>query len=538
MKRHLVIALFLYSVGCSALHASTLSGTPQWDINLVKEYCNKEYKIQIADHPRPYPHSGDLSNVTSELRKRVDALVSIYQGFGGVEDIGIVPGSGALRGPEQQKQIYLVCRRLLNGPDGHQLSGLNVGDYVDRQGPDRNCINCRCGNDHVPHPATHTLHSWHEFGLAADFGHFDHGTYRNDSAFVGTQEWAKTVVAACDLGMIPGFWWPGEQNDPAHFEWHPQLDGQSNTLPNPGHALPDNSLHPGYKWKLPDTLYVWRKSKSNEDTNWLQVYDFGKSGDTWITLKSLRTITGKGPDGSWNGTWVSFEPPIKLFPAYIPSISLRRNESSFPEDQQYRGSTHLTMHIYKQVISTNSHYREQKLQEGTWTYKPSITLHNMLIEATKKTAQEDPEKELFAPLRQDYIYTVHANVNGVSGAGGDFQRSWRTEGSNGYTTDGHGVVHGSTSVEPHAYVDFGWNRDTGAVGSPDTVEQVDGAKHHTYSLSANNRNQSDHVMTYSDTLPAGAFDVPQPKQDIPNNPKPPAPHSAPSQPHRWDGWRP
>jgi hypothetical protein len=66
--------------------------------------------------------------------------------------------------------------------------------------------------------------------------------------------------------MIPGFWWPGEQNDPAHFEWHPQLDGQSNTLPNPGHALPDNSLHPGYKWKLPDTLYVWRKSKSNEDT--------------------------------------------------------------------------------------------------------------------------------------------------------------------------------------------------------------------------------------------------------------------------------
>src|SRR5271163_1709469 len=124
----LLVLLLLASSSLGQLPVSAqgqgqmLTGEGKWDMSMVQEYCKKLYHIDVSAAPTPYPdtdtkangHRSMLSTLNPEFRKRIDALVAIYQAFCRMYheniDIGIVPGSGALRTKEDQQNIYKLGR--------------------------------------------------------------------------------------------------------------------------------------------------------------------------------------------------------------------------------------------------------------------------------------------------------------------------------------------------------------------------------------------------------------------------------------------
>jgi len=130
----LLASCFLGQLQVSAQgQGQMLTGEGKFDMTFVQEYFTKLNHIDVAAAPAPYPdtdtkangHRSMLGTLNPEFRKRIDALVAIYQAFCGMYheniDIGIVPISGALRTKEDQQELYKKGRHQVPGTDGtHQ----------------------------------------------------------------------------------------------------------------------------------------------------------------------------------------------------------------------------------------------------------------------------------------------------------------------------------------------------------------------------------------------------------------------------------
>jgi len=97
-------------VACVAVLASpgsALDGKAQWDPAVLQLYFKYVDNIDIGPGPGDYPHREMLTKINAEFAKRVDTLMAVYRAAGG-KDVGIVPGTGALRTAVDQIKIWTL----------------------------------------------------------------------------------------------------------------------------------------------------------------------------------------------------------------------------------------------------------------------------------------------------------------------------------------------------------------------------------------------------------------------------------------------
>jgi hypothetical protein len=492
-----------------------LTGEGQFDMAFVQEYFKKLNHIDVAATPAPYPdtdtkangHRSMLGTLNPEFRKRIDALVAIYQAFcrqyNENIDIGIVPISGALRTKEDQQELYKKGRHQVPGTDGtHQQDWQPA---------------------HTPNAVTTVWVGWHQLGMAVDFGHYVNGVYKNDESSVESTAWRQTVEAAVRLGLVPGFFWHSI-HDPAHIEWHPCWDeGAVSTIGTPGVALTDAQVNLGYKWKLPEWIYKHSvpnpsglESKKPPTTD---VYHLVKDGD-WIALKSMHTITGQSLQGEWSGNWTQFQPPARLFPAYIPIMDVWRTPKSSPDDRKWRAQSKVVSIFYAQHINQGTRTLEASERTGTFSYLPGTGVRNLQMQAMEQYIKNDPYSAGWKDLHDQYIYSIVVGLDN-DGTQADGQLQTRVQDKDGYTFDGSAKLPDSKHVLEIVDFQLGWNHDTGEVGAPDitALSPDDFANFH---LKPQSKRTEFQITTYTASLPAGALDVPKP-MFIRKNPKPPPP---------------
>jgi hypothetical protein len=276
-----------------------------WNPQLFQFYC-KESEIDVKDTVAPYPGQELITaDFNPEFVKRLNALISYYQATGN-NDIGIVPGEGAFRSPEDQHQLYKIGRVLTPGtseddPDNWTPDGINP-------------------------ISTGTWIGWHNFGLATDFCQYD-GAAPKQVPVPGdpkkkqitlpffSKQWQETFQdVAPDLGFIWGGRWH-VPNDPAHIEWHP---GRHNPAVLQATGLPDPEFSDQYTSKIPQNIYAWSTGKTaGKDAQLLWVFTLVY--DThWVALSKLRRISLYVDGSGYSGQWNTFAPPLRVFPGYVP----------------------------------------------------------------------------------------------------------------------------------------------------------------------------------------------------------------------------
>ncbi|MBI3925152.1 MAG: hypothetical protein HY319_06395 [Armatimonadetes bacterium] len=72
-----------------------LSGTAQWDFELVREYFLKEHGVQIAPNVT-FQNDGMLAHVNPEFAKRIRAMMAVYRQSLASESMPLRPSTGSL----------------------------------------------------------------------------------------------------------------------------------------------------------------------------------------------------------------------------------------------------------------------------------------------------------------------------------------------------------------------------------------------------------------------------------------------------------
>ncbi len=484
-----------------------------------------------------------LSKVNPEFAKRVDALMAIYQAHGGdkspevVKDLGIVPKTGGFRSPQEQFEVWKKCRRIKKTADGkpvgdgskeehwevippaervvkrdgvgpksaeyeHRIVQLQEFDSIVVRIPrDRpaepNCeYSDRIAWDHrtqtwveVMGPVTHAWVSWHNLGLAADFSQIisidKHGKKTKalatpiDQNNVMKKAWKNMLDAASDLGMVWGGWWKGQNNDPAHVEWHPRFlaTDSKNQIPSETAPLTLTAEQMGYKWKIPSRIVLFAGNPGG----------FGPRGgfqrwsvlelvvqDGWISATGQRSL--ESTLGHLRGEWTSYDPPIKLFPAYIPTITLERNEETWPEDIKWRGKTTVTFKFYDEIVATNGKVIKATHNESTGV---AHFAYRLSMDDWQKRASLWKERALPNAGRYDRfikasVYEIRVSFEPLKESKDRAPMKSRIVDQDGYTSD--------SSVEDHVRIpvmlpggsQMAWNRDNGMIGAK--VALVNGVK--------------------------------------------------------------
>jgi hypothetical protein len=508
------------------------------------------------------------ARLNGEFVKRLNAVMAIYQALGGDTNLGIESLSGGLRSADDQITLFKKCRRIRveeHLSESGKLQVQPVGDGskesdweeipqsertgeglvsqeikidghgtrgdAEKHGPLQDCgvkwVKQMPNGDvygHTYGTVTEAWVSWHNLGLAADLTEIlvdkKGKVYQNGLA--SNSAWNRlTATIFGDLGMTWGGWWPW---DPDHIEFHPQMPSPRN-IGQPGQPLPDSQLRTQYTWKLPATVFDYRVDIDPKQ-NILWVYTFGTQDDGTITLKALRTIKGE-QSGAWDGDWATFDPPIPLFPAYIPTISLHRNSQKHPEDVKFDSDTTVTAYSYiKNYWSDDKPSFDWRKHVGKVHYTLDLKMENRQFEANRaygmsvayyKPNRPNPEydriRKLWHYLAHTSVYDLRAVLSGDILAMG--QQTGRRSDHDGYTEE-LDMALGASIGNRMGIIEFGWDRDGGKVGSGMVTAREQKGQYLLTEASP----MEGGPFTVSDKLPPGAWDMPEPMQEPPANPKP------------------
>jgi hypothetical protein len=539
-----------------------LSGKASWPMELVREYVKKEYGVDVSLASPAWRNRDMAAGLNGEFVKRLDALMAIYQALGGNPDLGIEKPHGGLRSAEEQIALFKLCRRIkrtfgLGQPigDGSKESdweeipanertseGLQsslahiIGagtTRFEKHGPPDDCptvwVHKMPNGDVVQHTGTITdaWVSWHNVGLAADLAEtvVDNKGKVYDNGLPSSEAWVKLTRIMGDLGMTWGGWWPW---DPDHVEFHPQMFS-AKSAGTSGQPLPDSQLRTQYTWKVPATVFSYLVDMGNPNGEILRVSTFGTKDDSTITLKALRTITGE-QGGQWSGHWIMFDPPIPLFPAYIPTIRLDRNSQRHPEDVKFDPDTTVTWYnCIKSFSSDGKPSFDWRREVGKVHYKLDLQMWNRQFQANRAYGESVPYKNKNTPeydrRRKLWQYLAHTSVYElrfeVLGEGQANHRTGRRSAPDGYTEDWD--IASLASDLSIGAIEFGWDRDGGKVGAfgvTDWEHQGEYLLTEGQYLPAEASPTPTHWLTVSDKLPPGAWDMPEPMPEPPANPKP------------------
>lgn len=537
-----------------------LQGTAAWDIELVREFIKKEQGVDIGTSPPSYPNRNMTQQLNQEFAKRIDALMAIYKAHGGdvnprvVQDLGIVARTGGFRTHAEQIDHYKKCRRIKKGPDGRPVGdgsqknhwevvpaaervglGTRSADYERRvvtgqEGEEitvyvpratRAQPNCevfgvqwdyaRQAWVEVMGTVTQSWVGWHNYGLAVDFGqNINQGGQRvlglpDD----GAKAWNAMTNAAGDLGMISGRWWNCKVFcDPPHVEWHPRLHDASTVPGGPtSAAIPDSLVNAEYAWKIPDKIYTYSQDPNNPHRDALTVLELVRC-DAWICAKSRRILAGP-QTADWQGDWWTYDPPIRLFPAYIPAIRLVRDEKRWPEDSQWGGKTSVTQRFYlrhttgRQNGESRSvlHYYHGEFRIDDWQKKAHLRIE-----------KDRADKAPYVNVRDASVYEIDIYVTERSGAGAareTISSRSQTVDANGFTREESGTRKGQL---PHRiWLHLVWNRDNGRIG----LQMVQTGRSGVYDIQ-----DRAGVLTVGTQMPQGAWDMPAPPGWVTPNPRP------------------
>ena len=533
--------LLACALSLSAPSLADIQGKAQWDPDSVQRYFKHSKKLDISAGPGSYPNRDMLSKVNAEFAKRVDVLVALYHAGGGAQPIGIVSRTGALREAQSQQDLYKQCRRPPPGGDANtdvshwvydkRKPGTGPPANWPSSDPDKGVF---VKSDTCPNgaPVTWETVSWHNVGLAVDFGQYKTcmakktkknpnptptACYDNGDTFLHQAGWDRVLDGMEGLGLISG----GSFGDPAHLDWHPSLlkpeqAGASGTAAT--------NVNPGYAWHFPDAIYVYRPGQARGST--LDVYQFGSATDdlnrTWLTVRSKRQIVTFS-NGDWAGTWVTYDPPVHLFPAYIPTVNLASYEP------RYRAASSVTVKTYS--LADGGKAEVWREEDGGLDYYPEFEIDdlqkiaNLLIGRSRMIASPTCAAKMavllmyfpgqcgtavylnaITPYRITNLhsyYNVKTSTTPV-GAGPPVTRRWREvhrrpdNTTNTIVGDNQNATWqlGGISLWDSCGC-FGWNRETGDVGQWLSVP----AKGATQQLQSTAGGE-----TISRQLPAGAVD--------------------------------
>ncbi|MEW6278843.1 MAG: hypothetical protein AB1758_09490 [Candidatus Eremiobacterota bacterium] len=543
----LTLALVAFSARVGGGQAGLLSGRASWSPELLQEYVRKRYQVSIPARPAPFPNEAMLDELNPEFALRLRALKAFHQADGGTPNVGLVAGTGGLRSAQDQRRIYAICRRkrsvFVNGfltP----LDGSRKEHWEDIPESERTDQNCPRHADGTRGPATRAWVSWHQLGVAADFA----VPTRSESS----SSFGRTMQLAGDLGMIYGGWWgrvPGrwaggdpegcvvaprgqttrregtgtwipEQLgwDPGHVEWHPKLNDPERLAGQSGTALRADQVDAGYDWKIPGSVYLYQARPSEPGS--LHVVELTVRNN-WLCASRWRALQGD-PATTWSGTWARFDPPLPLFPAYIPTDTLARTEGVYPEDLQHRTTVQVQLEGYSQSHDGVSIVQKHHLrQTGRVEYVPFLQVEDMLKVAGRLYATRSPDAQRYVNFRNLYAYTLHATQSALRIP---VDTPMRTVDADGYTRDA------TVQVPCHAEsvgVVMVWDRERGRVGLLQNPEE--GA----LDLGPTQQHADGTVSTLSAGLPPGAWEQADPPAWTPANPRPdagPSPTTSPTPP--------
>jgi hypothetical protein len=454
-------------------------------------------------------------------------LLAVHQALGGKSGKGSggINLDGGLRSAIKQRQLYAICRCNLKyaqtvelpGPTITGAAGYRVPSRADVTNPSRwihkvdwsnstpddwvligkslrNKKNCPDGD-----AVTRSWVSWHNLGLAVDFG------------FKQDQTYYDTMAVASHIGMIWGGRWgakpertvvteepvnsgvsprggqsskarergkkrlvikvlPAEVGwDPNHVEWHPRYFDVPEKFAGgvPGTAMTDAQMAPyqDYRWKLPARLFFYVSSR-NGHTEY-KVLDL-ENHDNFIYATRQRVIR-KQQDGAWEGSWYTYKNPVPLFPAYISVTELHRSEGGWPEDRKWRRQTDVVVEEFN--IDASAKITIAVRRRGTTEFYPHLRMSNVSWHAMNlvETAADDNEKNrfrsLFRALRKMSLYDIRLDIEELPG--GSHQVDVCTLQSDGtYSSYSH-----TQELRPDLDIqlNMSWDRDKGVVGLDNTI---------------------------------------------------------------------
>jgi hypothetical protein len=120
----------------SCLRRESRQGTrsfPQLgDMTLIQQWAKHTYNIDIPNSVS-CPNRDMTAQLNPEFAYRLDAVMAIYQGFGGI-DLGILPREGGLGTVEMQQNLYKKGRRIKDSDraDGSARDGTMEEDWEER----------------------------------------------------------------------------------------------------------------------------------------------------------------------------------------------------------------------------------------------------------------------------------------------------------------------------------------------------------------------------------------------------------------------
>ncbi len=330
--------------------------------------------------------------------------------------------------------------------------------------------------------------------------------------------WLKLTTIFGDLGLTYGGWWPW---DPDHIEFHPQMAGPGN-FGQSGQPLPDSQLRTGYNWKIPSSIFVYKVNMANPRADVLIVFDLKEDGG-YIFLSGCRLLEGERDVRPWSAHWMTFDPPIPLFPAYIPTIHLWRNSARWPQDTKWDSDTKVELYSYSESLDSRAKkFSEWSHAVGQAHYRLDMRIWNRQYEANIAYGHSVPLKDtneaeyhrirqLWQYLDKTSVYDIDVSVEEQNMSDATVEQ--RKVDPEGYTQDGNTTGKMYLRVPTLA---FAWDRDKGNVGAGNVTAAPQKG---TYIL-------TDHIMTQrralstvyvSDGLPPGAWDLQQPVPEPPAN---------------------
>ncbi|HLW47866.1 MAG TPA: M15 family metallopeptidase [bacterium] len=492
-----------------------------------------------------------LADLNQEFAKRLNVLMAVYQASGGdkrpsvVEPLGITEGDGGLRSSDKQHELYKECRRLKTGANGKPVGDGSkpedweevppterVGDPTGQKlvpyaapgvpafgwtlqptGGKKNCHlfeEVKVGNIiyEIVGPVTWTWDSWHNFGLAVDLAERIQvaGQKEPPRALPGDPKggpgggdagraWNNVYLAAEAFGMVLGARWDKDR-DPGHFEWHPKLHHIKPAPGTSGKALGPDKVDAGYSWKIPQKIYEANSSGltvASVSIGALRVFELVEDRG-WIAVRGEHYLTGE-KDKAWTGSWLTFDPPIRLFPAFIPTDQLSLSGDA---DPRWQGITTVTRVHYEFNAhpSAINYYKDQVRV----SYSIVATVHDFLKEADAHDPAHHPsEAARYKRVWDHYVYAVYGRAGILADAKG--QRQHRQV-SGGCSFDDKGEA-AYRRGDPLVWdLHLAWNRDTGAVGG--WVGNVGSGNQPVYDI-VPDVGKGDSVYG---ALPQGAWDIP------------------------------
>jgi|GEM_PF-4709148 len=525
--------------GTPAAPSNLISGTASWDQNMVRAFFKATMDIDIANVPAAIPNQDMLDKLSPEFARRVKVLMAVYQASVPTIAVGIVSPDGALRTLQQQINLWEQCRRPpfrqrgssqpLPPPDQWVLDdhpthtgiyarppragSLVVGRYV--VSPDDLTLHYFIQSQKycpLSSPATWETVSWHNFGVAADFGQFlpqcgkNHNVlcYNNGNTFFGTKAWIQTRDAMRNLGMLTG----ADFDDGGHVDWHPKLVDPKK-VSSPGTAY---NVDAGYHWQIPSKIYTLSQSNMSPIQELFVLELAACDNEKWICVKEMRFTQFKDKN-NWQGDRITFSPAIKAFPAYTP---VQHVEVYSNYNKAIHGMTKVVHRSYSISGSGGNRSDEEWNEWGGpgGDYAPDFEVTDELARADLeigharrwgKTPRRYAYVAQFTNLRDHSIYAVALRGFDLLGQSGrSTHKQWRRH------NDDASVTTSAVDGAPDAHVSFGggwfgWNRDDGTVGQQNfDLALPPGA---VYRLWVSLVDESGHItVTVSGSQPKGATD--------------------------------